>query len=98
MLNIVLVCNGGMSTSILANRIVDVGEGEVACSAYSEQEYGSHVAGADIVMVGPQVRYLIDQIKEKVGPDVPVVGINPLAYGRLNAAKILEQAKSELNK
>lgn len=98
MIKIILVCNAGMSSSLLASKVTQAGEGEVTCNAYSEQEYGDHIDGVDIVMVGPQVRYLIDQIKEKVGPEVPVVGINPLAYGRLNAGKVLEQAKSELNK
>ena len=49
-------------------------------------------------MVGPQVRYLIDQIKERTNNRIPVVSINPLAYGRMNAAEVLKQAKEILNK
>ena len=98
MTNIVLVCNGGMSTSILAKRMVEMGGGEYDVHAYSEQEYHHHVDNADIIMVGPQVRYLMDQIKEKINNRVPVISINPLAYGRMDAAKVLAQAKSELNK
>ena len=44
------------------------------------------------------VNYLMDQIKEKINNRVPVISINPLAYGRMDAAKVLAQAKSELNK
>lgn len=98
MINIVLVCNAGMSTSMLAKRMVEVGNGEFDVNAYSEQEYLKHVDVADIIMVGPQVRYLIDQIKQSTNDRIPVVSINPLAYGRMNAAEVLKQAKEILNK
>ncbi len=98
MINIILVCNAGMSTSMLATRMNAAGEGEFDVHAYSEQEYYKHTDTADIIMVGPQVRYLIDQIKEKTNNRIPVVSINPLAYGRMNAADVLKQAKQILNK
>lgn len=98
MINIVLVCNAGMSTSMLAKRMVEAGKGEFDVNAYSEQEYLKHTDVADIIMVGPQVRYLIDQIKESTKNRIPVVSIDPLAYGRMNAAEVLKQAKEILNK
>lgn len=42
MINIVLVCNAGMSTSMLAKRMVEAGNGEFDVNAYSEQEYLKH--------------------------------------------------------
>ena len=98
MINIVLVCNGGMSTSMLAKRMVEAGKGEFNVNAYGEQEYLKHTDVADIIMVGPQVRYLIDQIKERTNNRIPVVSINPLAYGRMYAAEVLTQATERLNK
>ena len=98
MINIVLVCNAGMSTSMLARRMMEAGDGEFDVHAYSEQEYIKHADTADIIMVGPQVRYLMDQIKDKTNNKIPVVSINPLAYGRMNAAEVLKQAKEILNK
>ena len=90
MRNIVLVCNGGMSTSILANRIKELGGDEVEVNAYGEQEYSQHLKDADVVLIGPQIRYLIDDIRKRVGENVPVASIEPRVYGAMNAQKVLE--------
>ena len=90
MRNIVLVCNGGMSTSILANRIKELGGDGVEVNAYGEQEYSQHLKDADVVLIGPQIRYLIDDIRKRVGENVPVASIEPRVYGAMNAQKVLE--------
>ena len=90
MRNIVLVCNGGMSTSILANRIKELGGEEVEVNAYGEQEYAQHLADADVVLIGPQIRYLIDDIRKQVGDSIPVASIDPRVYGSMNAEKVLK--------
>ena len=90
MRNIVLVCNGGMSTSILANRIKELGGDGVEVNAYGEQEYSQHLKDADVVLIGPQIRYLIDDIRKRIGENVPVASIEPRVYGAMNAQKVLE--------
>ena len=90
MRNIVLVCNGGMSTSILANRIKELGGDGGEVNAYGEQEYSQHLKDADVVLIGPQIRYLIDDIRKRVGENVPVASIEPRVYGAMNAQKVLE--------
>ncbi len=45
MKKIILVCNGGMSTSMLAKRMNDEGGGKYEVSAYGEQEYTEHLDG-----------------------------------------------------
>lgn len=90
MRNIVLVCNGGMSTSILANRIKELGGDEVEVNAYGEQEYSQHLKDADVVLIGPQIRYLIDDIRKQVGDSIPVASIDPRVYGSMNAEKVLK--------
>ncbi|WP_281627149.1 PTS sugar transporter subunit IIB [Traorella massiliensis] len=98
MINVVLVCNAGMSTSLLKARMNELGEGKYSVEAYSEQEYVKHTENADVILVGPQVRYLIDNIKAKTGNKIPVESIDPLAYGRMNATKILEQVDTIVGK
>lgn len=98
MIKVILVCNAGMSTSLLEARMMEIGQGEYDVHAYSEQEYSKHTDGADVILVGPQVRYLIDNIKATTGNRIPVYSIDPLAYGRMNAAKILQQVDSIVNK
>ena len=98
MINVILVCNAGMSTSLLEARMMELGQGKYNVHAYSEQVYFKHVENVDVILVGPLVRYLIDNIKAKTGNKIPVQSIDPLAYGRMNAAKILEQVDSIVNK
>ena len=98
MIQVVLVCNGGMSTSILASKINEEGKGNYSVSAYGEQEYGEHLAGADVVLLGPQIRYLIDDVKKVVGDSVPVASIDPRTYGTMNAVKVMAQIQQLLKK
>ena len=94
MKKIILVCNGGMSTSMLAKRMKDEGGGKYEVSAYGEQEYTEHLDGAACVLVGPQIRYLIPQIKQNVS--VPVESIKPQIYGRMDAKAVLEMVEKLL--
>ncbi len=98
MIKVVLVCNGGMSTSILANRINEVGGGKYEVEAYGEQEYAEHLDGAQCVLLGPQIRYLITDIRKAVGDDIPVESIDPRTYGTMNAQKVIEQIDRLISK
>ncbi len=93
MKKIILVCNGGMSTSMLAKRMNDEGGGKYEVSAYGEQEYTEHLDGAACVLVGPQIRYLIPQIKQNVS--VPVESIKPQIYGRMAVLEMVEKLLGE---
>ena len=42
-MKVMLVCNAGMSTGILAKRIEEASNGKVICKAYGEAEYVDHV-------------------------------------------------------
>lgn len=53
---------------------------------------------ADIIMLGPQVRYLEKKMKERVNNEKPVVVIDMMSYGTMNGAKVLDQAIAEINK
>jgi PTS system cellobiose-specific IIB component len=46
------------------------------------------------VLVGPQIRYLIPQIKQNVS--VPVESIKPQIYGRMDAKAVLEMVEKLL--
>ena len=98
MKKVILVCNGGMSTSIMANRINELGGGNYEVTAYGEQEYLEHLDGVDCVLIGPQIRYLLPNIKKIVGESVPVESIEPKTYGTMNAAKVIEQVDRLTNK
>ena len=98
-MKIVLACAAGMSTSILANNIskeaiargMDVTVEAMSTSALNETEWRS----ADVVLVGPQMRYQLDDLAEKGAQyHVPVEAIPPQDYATANADHVLEQAQT----
>lgn len=91
MKKIILVCNAGMSTGILAKKIQAISNNTLEVKAYSEAEYKDYLDDVDLVLVGPQIRFLIPQIEESV--NVPVQVIAPMKYGMMDGAGIYEDIK-----
>lgn len=95
-LNIILICQYGASTSILAENILKSASSrgiEATCNAYSEQDLGSVIDGADIVLGGPQIRFLADDLrKEFADKNVPIEIIDAVDYGMMNGEKVLDFA------
>lgn len=100
MTKILLVCSAGMSTSLMVNKMKESAKEkglEVEIWAVADAEADSNIQNADIMMLGPQVRFLESKMKEIAG-DKPVVVIDMVAYGTMNGAKVLEQALIALKK
>lgn len=98
MRNIVLVCAAGMSTSLLVNKMrAAAAEMNYECeiNAYPISEAQSAGAKADIVLLGPQVRYNLAKVKEQC-PHCPVEAIDMTAYGMMDGKKVLMSAKKAL--
>lgn len=94
MKKIMLVCNAGMSTNMLAKRMNDAAEGEFKVVAYGEAEYLEHMDDVALILLGPQIRYLIPNIREAVS--VPVEGIDPMKYGIMDGKGVLKDVKKIL--
>ncbi|MBC1505159.1 PTS sugar transporter subunit IIB [Listeria booriae] len=96
MKNIVLVCAAGMSTSLLVTKMRQAAEAkgmEANIDAYSISEINGLIETADVVLLGPQVRYqksTVDKLAEPKG--VPVDVIDMTAYGTMNGEKVLAHA------
>ena len=96
MTNILLICSGGMSTSMLAERMVAAAKAkgvEAKIWAVGEQAADANVGEADVVLVGPQMRFKVPEIK-KSHPDIPVDSIDMRDYGMMNGAAVLDKALS----
>lgn len=95
MKNILLVCAAGMSTSLLVNKMKEyaasVGK-EVHIEALPVSEANTVIEKADIVMVGPQVRYQLPQVEELAKGRIPVVVIDMKDYGMVNGQAVLTKA------
>ncbi|MBM7645114.1 PTS system cellobiose-specific IIB component [Scopulibacillus daqui] len=95
-MNILLCCAGGMSTSLLVTKMREAAEGkgmEINISAVGLNEVDQHIDDADILLLGPQVRYKLVELKkltEEKG--IPIDVINPIDYGMVNGKNVLEHA------
>ncbi|AID44978.1 PTS system IIB component [Candidatus Arthromitus sp. SFB-mouse-Japan] len=94
MVKVLLVCSAGMSTSLMVTKMKDSAKAkgiEAEIWAVSESEAIDNLPNADVLLLGPQVRFLESKMKGLAG-DKPVAVIDMQAYGTMNGEKVLEQA------
>lgn len=100
-MRIVLVCYAGMSTSMLVARMQKVAEergieAEIEAIAASELE---EVGDADVILLGPQARYALNDVKEIADEKgIKVDVINSMLYGTMNGAAVLDMALEMIEK
>ncbi|MBS4174566.1 PTS sugar transporter subunit IIB [Bacillus sp. FJAT-49736] len=95
-MNILLCCSAGMSTSLLVTKMQKAAEVQGVESkiwAVGATEVHNHIDQADVLLLGPQVRYMLKEMK-KVGDakNIPVDVISPQHYGLCNGEEVLKQA------
>lgn len=101
MINILLVCSAGMSTSALVKKMEQAAKEkgvEATIWAVGDAQSKEEAVKADIVLLGPQVRYLESKMKDRVNNAKPVMVIDMASYGRMNGAKVLDDALALLAK
>lgn len=93
---IMLFCSAGMSTSLLVKRMqeaADAQDFDYNIFAVAQAEYKQRMKEADIVLLGPQVRFLLSDAKEHAKQyDIPVDTIDMVAYGMVDGKAVLKQA------
>lgn len=100
MYNIVLLCEYGASTSLVAESIEKAAKDrgiEAVVNAYSTSELANVAGTADCILLGPQVRFRLPKFKKEY-PEVPMDSMAPADYGRLNGENLLNQALKLLEK
>ena len=98
MKKIVLLCASGMSTSVLVNKMKEAAAAEnFDCSieAFSVSEAATKAAGADCVLLGPQIRFQQKKVTELL-KGTPVDVIDMRMYGRMDGKGVLDFARSML--
>ncbi len=94
-MKIYLFCSAGMSTSLLVTKMKKAAEGkgmmDMEIEAFSESKAAEKGAEADVVLLGPQIKFREKAIKEKL-PTKPVMVINMQDYGLVNGEKVLASA------
>ncbi|UUV98634.1 PTS sugar transporter subunit IIB [Vagococcus luciliae] len=100
---IVLVCLAGMTTNLLVNRMrraADMTDKNIDIVAISASEVEKDIQNeqTDIYLLGPQVRYLKKELKQKLNnPNVPVKNIDMTDYGLMNGSKVFAYAERLLD-
>ena len=98
MKKIVLLCSAGMSTSILVKKMQEAADAEnyaVEVSAHAVSEAARVGADADVVLLGPQVRFNLAKVKKEL-PNTPVEVIDMRAYGTMNGQAVIDEVKKIL--
>ena len=95
---IMLACAAGMSTSLLVSKMQKAAtekgfDAEIFAVAAAEAQDYVEKQHVDVVLLGPQVRFMEADFKKKMEPKGIPVGVIPMAdYGMMNGAKVLEFA------
>jgi len=99
-MNILLCCAAGMSTSLLVTKMEKAASSqgiEAKIWAVSGDDVKNHIDNANVLLVGPQVRYLLPQLKKLCSEKgIPCEVIQSVHYGMCNGAEVLKHAKSLL--
>lgn len=93
---ITLLCNAGMSTSLMVNkmrRIATEQNIEVEIHAMAEFAFQKYGKPTDVLLLGPQVRYKYDVLKEQFeSTGTPIAVIDSQAYASMDAEAVLKTA------
>lgn len=97
---ILLACAAGMSTSLLVTKMQEVSKKDkIFAIPVSKVDQKVNEESIDVILIGPQIRYMEKRIKEKMAVKHIPVGVIPMEdYGRMDGAKVLEYAYSLMNK
>ncbi len=97
-MNILLVCNAGMSTGIMKMRLESEAKKrdmEVSVSAVPLVEIDEYLESAQVILLGPQIRFAVDDVREKAKDKLTLV-ISPQDFGSMNATKLLDDILSKM--
>lgn len=97
MKKIILACMAGLSTSILVSKMREAAEAdgyECTITAHPIANIKQVGADADIVLLGPQVRFQADSVRKSV--QCPVEVVDMTAYGTMDGKKVMNRVKEVL--
>ncbi|WET14601.1 PTS sugar transporter subunit IIB [Yersinia intermedia] len=89
-----------MSTSLLVSKMKVQAEKydvPVIINAYPEALAAEHGAQADVILLGPQIAYMLPEVA-KMFPNKPVEVIDALLYGKVDGLGVLKAAVAAIKK
>ena len=94
-MKVLMLCNAGMSTGMMKIKIEEAAKAENAdleIAAKSFQVLNDYKDEYDIFLLGPQIRFMKDEIQEAVG-DKPVIVMSSMDFGMLRGDLVWKQLK-----
>ena len=91
---IYLFCSAGMSTSLLVTKMREKAKKynvPVVIEAFPETLLAEKGQQADIILLGPQISYMLPEFK-KIFPTKPVEVIDSILYGKIDGLAVLQFA------
>lgn len=102
MVNILLCCAAGMSTSLLVESMEEAASEQgikANIRAISISLLEESIEEADVVLVGPQIKFKFKQIKVIAEENsIPTELISIVDYGRVDGKNVLKQALRLINR
>lgn len=98
MRKIVLFCAAGMSTSIMVQKMQEAAAAQQydrKIAAYSISELNTYGPDADIILLGPQIRFNLNKVRKQL-PDKIFEAIDMRAYGMTDGRAIIDLVKEKL--
>lgn len=99
MANIMLACAQGMSTSFLVEKMQRAAEEmkeEGKIWAVGNGQIRDSSRDADIILLGPQIRFRKAEIEKQINYHCPVEIIDMMDYGTLNGEAVLKKVLERL--
>lgn len=93
MINVLLICSQGASTAIMCDRIKEAAKQnnvEMEVNAVAMAVSSDYIPKADVILLGPQVRYLKGKVVAVAG-EKPVDTIEMATYGMMDGKKVFDQ-------
>ncbi|MGF1683922.1 PTS sugar transporter subunit IIB [Photobacterium makurazakiensis] len=96
MKKILLMCTAGMSTSMMVQKMQESAAEqkiEATIEAFGSERFNDLVTEYDVVLLGPQLKYMHNEFKKRAEPYGKTVEvINPMDYAVMNGQKVLAHA------
>lgn len=97
-MKILLMCANGLSTGVLMQKIVRwsrENNQDLEVKAVPIDQYLNVYREYDVLLIGPQMRYKLKDVKEHA-PDCPSAVIDPMDYALGNVENIMNDVKKLL--
>lgn len=98
-LNVLLVCGSGASSGFMAANMRKAAikkEINLEIKARSESEIENYIDMIDVLMIGPHLKYLMEEIIQEVPENILVILMEHEYYATLDGEKALEHMLREL--